>query len=91
MDALSTPKYISVRNLSSRLCLTRIPNCECCTVSSLTDVCDGAMIVLAFYTLNFFHPGFLLGKANVWTSRSKTPSEADSEIQQKSHAGVDKV
>ena len=49
------------------------------------------MIVLAMYTLNFFHPGFLLGKANVWTSRSKTPSEADSEIQQKSHAGVDKV
>lgn len=24
------------------------------------DVCDGAMIVLAMFTLNFFHPGFLL-------------------------------
>lgn len=24
------------------------------------DVLDGAMIVLAIYTLNFFHPGFLL-------------------------------
>ena len=26
----------------------------------ITDVLDGAMIVLAIYTLNFFHPGILL-------------------------------
>ncbi len=44
------------------------------------DVLDGAMIVLAMYTLNVFHPGFLLGRANVWSSANKTPSEADSDI-----------
>lgn len=27
-----------------------------------TDVLDGAMIVLAMYTLNVFHPGLLLGR-----------------------------
>ncbi|KAI0746425.1 RTA1 like protein-domain-containing protein [Daedaleopsis nitida] len=30
------------------------------------NVLDGAMIVLAMFTLNFFHPGFLLGKADTW-------------------------
>ncbi|TFK87668.1 RTA1-domain-containing protein [Polyporus arcularius HHB13444] len=44
------------------------------------NVLDGAMIVLAMYTLNVFHPGFLLGRANVWSSANKTPSEADSDI-----------
>ncbi len=38
------------------------------------------MIVLAMYTLNVCHPGFVLGKANVWSSANKTPSEADSDI-----------
>ncbi|RPD65158.1 RTA1-domain-containing protein [Lentinus tigrinus ALCF2SS1-7] len=47
------------------------------------NVLDGAAIVCAMFTLNFFHPGFLLGKAHVWSSRSKTPSEADSEIKEK--------
>ena len=26
------------------------------------DVLDGAMVTLAIFTLNFFHPGFLLGR-----------------------------
>jgi hypothetical protein len=30
-----------------------------------TDVFDGAMIVLAMYTLNFFHPGVLLRERRV--------------------------
>ncbi|KAI0368536.1 RTA1-domain-containing protein [Pilatotrama ljubarskyi] len=41
------------------------------------NVLDGAMIVLAMFTLNFFHPAFLLGKADRWNV--KDPSEADSE------------
>lgn len=28
-----------------------------------TDVLDGAMITLAMYTLNIFHPGYLLPQA----------------------------
>lgn len=43
----------------------------------LIDVLDGAMIVLAMFTLNFFHPAWLLGKADSWNE--KEPSEADSE------------
>jgi hypothetical protein len=31
----------------------------------ITDVFDGAMIVLAMYTLNFFHPGVLLRERRV--------------------------
>jgi hypothetical protein len=30
-------------------------------MTRLTDVLDGGMVTLAIYTLNFFHPGFLLG------------------------------
>ena len=32
-------------------------------------VFDGTMIVLAMVTLNVFHPGFLLGKAETWLLR----------------------
>lgn len=35
------------------------------------------MIVLAMFTINLFHPGLLLGKADRWNAKS--PSEADSE------------
>ncbi|EIW56106.1 RTA1-domain-containing protein [Trametes versicolor FP-101664 SS1] len=41
------------------------------------NVLDGAMIVLAMFTLNFFHPAWLLGKADSWNE--KEPSETDSE------------
>ena len=34
------------------------------------DVLDGAMIVLAMYTLNFFHPGRLIGRADAWLNSS---------------------
>ncbi|KAI0827219.1 RTA1-domain-containing protein [Trametes gibbosa] len=43
------------------------------------NVLDGAMIVLAMFTLNFFHPGLLLGKADRWNA--KQLSEGDSETQ----------
>ncbi|TBU31275.1 RTA1-domain-containing protein [Dichomitus squalens] len=33
------------------------------------NVFDAAMIVLAMYTLNFFHPGRLLSKADAWASK----------------------
>ncbi|KAI0718446.1 RTA1-domain-containing protein [Cerioporus squamosus] len=52
------------------------------------NVLDGAMIVLAMFTMNFFHPGFLLGKANVWSSANKSPSEADSVAEKKDRSRV---
>lgn len=39
----------------------------------LTDVFDGAMITLAMYTLNIFHPGFLLPQPTL--TQKKTASE----------------
>ena len=33
---------------------------------TIEDIFDGAMIVLAMYTLNFFHPALLLGNADKW-------------------------
>ncbi|KAH9855543.1 RTA1-domain-containing protein [Lenzites betulinus] len=50
------------------------------------NVLDGTMIVLAMFTLNFFHPGFLLGKADRWNS--KQPSEAGSETPRESKERV---
>ncbi|KAI0748847.1 RTA1-domain-containing protein [Fomes fomentarius] len=41
------------------------------------NVLDGAMIVLAMFTLNVFHPGFLFGKAHTWTSLSKAPRDSE--------------
>ncbi len=51
MEKLFPRRFISVRSVIeySNLILT-----------VLSDVLDGAMIVLAIYTLNFFHPGVLL-------------------------------
>jgi hypothetical protein len=37
-----------------------------------SDVLDGAMITLAMFTLNFFHPGCLLAEA--WEDTSNQPS-----------------
>lgn len=52
MESSFLPRCILVRHLPrfALLLLTYIT----------TDVFDGAMITLAIYTLNFFHPGFLL-------------------------------
>ncbi|KAI9058095.1 RTA1-domain-containing protein [Trametes sanguinea] len=36
------------------------------TTERYFNILDGAMIVLAMFTLNFFHPGLLLGKADEW-------------------------
>ena len=32
----------------------------------MIDWLDGGMIKLAMFCLNFFHPGYLLGKRHVW-------------------------
>lgn len=51
----------------------------------LTDVFDGAMITLAIYTMNFFHPGRLLNHLGVGKPRGQravdveTPPHEDSE------------
>ena len=56
LDELLGPRFISVRASSS-----------CCFYSQIylkmVDVLDGAMIVLAIYTLNFVHPGVFLAEA----------------------------
>ena len=47
---------------------------------SLSDVFDGAMIVLAIWTLNFFHPSLLLTKApanDTYVLASKRNSDMD--------------
>ena len=45
---------------------------------SSTDVLDGAMIILATFTLNFLYPGLLLGKASEWLSQGgKKDKHAD--------------
>ncbi|CCM06469.1 uncharacterized protein FIBRA_08734 [Fibroporia radiculosa] len=38
------------------------------TTQHFFDWLDGGMIVLAMFTINFFHLGFLLGHANVWNA-----------------------
>ena len=35
------------------------------------DVLDGAMIVLATFSMNFFHPGWLLGHGDTWKSEKQ--------------------
>ena len=39
----------------------------------ISDVLDGAMIVLASFTLNFFHPGLLLGRGDTWNRKHYEP------------------
>ena len=46
----STWSFVNVPRLESYSIIT----------DNLADVFDGSMIVLAMYTLNFFHPGFFL-------------------------------
>ncbi|KAH9949747.1 RTA1 like protein-domain-containing protein [Amylocystis lapponica] len=41
------------------------------------DVFDGAMVVLAMYTLNFLHPGMLLGPAKSWLSIGRKSTQTD--------------
>jgi len=57
----SPRKFISVRHSS----LFRFQALIC-----YSDVLDGAMIVLAIYTLNFAHPGVLLARKPLLKSSS---------------------
>ena len=41
------------------------------------DTFDAAMIVLAMYTLNFFHPGRLLGRADTWLYKEPEPKSEE--------------
>ncbi|KAJ3558822.1 hypothetical protein NM688_g700 [Phlebia brevispora] len=43
------------------------------------NVLDGAMIVLATFTLNFFHPGFLLGHSSAWNRKARVETTRSSE------------
>ncbi|KAI0689716.1 RTA1-domain-containing protein [Cerioporus squamosus] len=40
------------------------------TTQAYFNIFDGAMIVLAVYTLNLFHPALLLGNANQWGDKA---------------------
>ncbi|KAI0710518.1 RTA1-domain-containing protein [Earliella scabrosa] len=51
------------------------------------NVLDAAMIVLAMFTLNFLHPGFLLGKGQTWTA-ARVSSETNSKLELKNHKGT---
>ena len=64
---LSPHKYTSVS--------TRSMWQGCCADWHHVDVLDGGMIVLALFTLNIFHPGFLLTDDNIIHARDE-----DSEI-----------
>ena len=63
LDELLGPRFISVRSswFHSQIYSYKI---------KLIDVLDGAMIVLAIYTLNFVHPGVFLAEGP--SSESKT-------------------
>jgi hypothetical protein len=50
--------------------------------SPLSDVLDGAMITLAMYTMNFAHPGLLLGRVKGLPKIQSTGS-SDSSIEEK--------
>jgi len=65
LDELLGPRFISVRASSSSWSHSQIYSNKI----KMIDVLDGAMIVLAIYTLNFVHPGvFLAAKPGSKTS-----------------------
>ena len=66
LDELLGPRFISVRFCSSSWFHSQIYSNKI----KLIDVLDGAMIVLAIYTLNFVHPGVFLAEEP--SSESKT-------------------
>lgn len=47
-----------------------------------TDWLDGGMITLAMFCLNFFHPGYLLGKRHVWLAVRREGVVSEKEKQQ---------
>ena len=51
----------------------------------LTDVThldwlDGGMITLATFTINFFHPGFLLGRADTWRNEREVNTDEPRDV-----------
>ena len=46
---------------------------------AVIDVLDGAMIVLATFTMNFLHPGLLLGRGNTWKALRHQSKEKDAQ------------
>lgn len=52
-----------------------------------TDVCDGAMIVLATYTINAFHPGRLMGDGTHWAWHAHAPLPSQLDIENGASAG----
>ena len=55
----------------------------------LSDILDGAAIVVSMFVLNFFHPGILLGKAHTW--REGSVNEVNHESGLKKHDKTDEV
>ena len=47
----------------------------------LSDVLDGAMITLAMYTMNFAHPGLLLGRVK-GLPKTRSGGSSDSNIEE---------
>ncbi|KAI9058096.1 RTA1-domain-containing protein [Trametes sanguinea] len=50
------------------------------TTERYFNILDGAMIVLAMFTLNFFHPGLLLGNAEQWKSLEMNATRSEIHI-----------
>ncbi|OSD07746.1 RTA1-domain-containing protein [Trametes coccinea BRFM310] len=58
--------FLFIRSIYRTIELSDGWNGRIITTERYFNVLDGAMIVLAMFTLNFFHPGLLLGKAAQW-------------------------
>lgn len=54
-----------------------------------TDWLDGGMITLAMFSLNFFHPGYLLGRRHVWLTARREGTAFEKEKQQPGASGGD--
>lgn len=59
-----------------------------CQLTFRLDVLDGAMIVLATFTMNFLHPGFLLGNGSTWNHPQVQPSRSLETVTESPEKGV---
>ena len=71
---LSQLKSSSVRFPISQLFVNQLK-------TTFSDVLDGAMITLAMYTMNFAHPGLLLGRVK-GLPKSRSKRSRDSNLQE---------
>ena len=46
----------------------------------MIDWLDGGMVCLAMFTMNVFHPGLLLGKADTWTPIAPAPASSQTDV-----------